>query len=307
MGRISALTELTSLASDDYLVVLDSSANIAKKITIANAFGIPDSNWTASGESWTYATSTTITVPTDATTKYDEGMLVKFTQATGGTKYAVITNVATTVLTLFMLGGATLVNEALTSTQYTALASPLGAGLINGKRLDFSFTGEGGIWWEELARTTLSSAADTITVNNIPVRKYLRIYTLVYAVSGVSDTNFRFNNDGAGTSYAYGHSASFAAPTTAVSSPNQPYESGQTDSGGIMFGFIEVVNISGEEKSYRFETVSQDAAGAATLPVLLSGWGKWANTSNSITRFDLVNSGAGDMGAGSEVVVMGHN
>jgi hypothetical protein len=80
MGRISALTELTSLASDDYLVVLDSSANIAKKITIANAFGIPDLGWTAAGESWTYTRSATtriaeITVPSNATTKYDAGML----------------------------------------------------------------------------------------------------------------------------------------------------------------------------------------------------------------------------------------
>jgi hypothetical protein len=32
MGRISALTELTSVASNDYLLVLDSSANIAKKL-----------------------------------------------------------------------------------------------------------------------------------------------------------------------------------------------------------------------------------------------------------------------------------
>lgn len=36
MGRISALTELTSVANDDYLVVLDTSANIAKKVTVAN-------------------------------------------------------------------------------------------------------------------------------------------------------------------------------------------------------------------------------------------------------------------------------
>ncbi len=36
MGRISALTELTTVATDDYLVVLDVSANIAKKVTVAN-------------------------------------------------------------------------------------------------------------------------------------------------------------------------------------------------------------------------------------------------------------------------------
>lgn len=129
MGRISALTELTTLASDDYLVVLDSSANIAKKITIANAFGIPDLGFTASGESWTYASATTITVPTDATIKYTRGMIIKFTQATGGTKYAVILTVTATVLTIFMLNSATLVNEAITSPSYSSNAAPIG---VNG-------------------------------------------------------------------------------------------------------------------------------------------------------------------------------
>lgn len=129
MGRISALTELTTLASDDYLVVLDSSANIAKKITIANAFGIPELGWTTSGESWTYASATTITVPSDATTKYGAGMLVKFTQSTGGTKYATIKSLTSTVLTIEMKSG-TLVNEAITSTFYSSNATPLGAGRI---------------------------------------------------------------------------------------------------------------------------------------------------------------------------------
>lgn len=39
MGRISALSELTSLASDDYIVVLDTSANIAKKTTVNTLAG----------------------------------------------------------------------------------------------------------------------------------------------------------------------------------------------------------------------------------------------------------------------------
>ena len=132
MGRISALTELTSLASDDYLVVLDSSANIAKKITVANAFGITDFGWTATGESWTYASWTsatrigTITVPTDATVKYTAGMRIKITQSTGGTKYGIITKVAATLLTVFFPSGTTFNNEAITSPQYSIAKVPLG-------------------------------------------------------------------------------------------------------------------------------------------------------------------------------------
>ncbi len=132
MGRISSLTELTSLASDDYLVVLDSSANIAKKISIANAFGIPTFGWTASGETWTYSSwsSTTrigvITVPTDATTKYNVGWRIKITQSTGGTKYGIIVKVAATELTVFFKSGTTLNNEAISSPHYSATKIPLG-------------------------------------------------------------------------------------------------------------------------------------------------------------------------------------
>lgn len=134
MGRISALTELSSLASNDYLLVLDSSANIAKKITVANAFGIPELGYTAAGETWVYASATTITVPSNATTKYAAGMIVKFTQSTGGTKYAVIDSLTSTVLTLVMLGGATLANETITSPSYSTAASPLGVGKIGPAR-----------------------------------------------------------------------------------------------------------------------------------------------------------------------------
>ncbi len=132
MGRISALTELTWLATDYYLVVLDSSANIAKKISIANAFGIPDFGWTATGETHTYsswsATTRTgvITVPTDATAKYTAGMRYRISQSTGGTKYGIITKVAATELTVFFPSGTTLENETITTPYYSTLKVPFG-------------------------------------------------------------------------------------------------------------------------------------------------------------------------------------
>jgi hypothetical protein len=305
MGRISALTELTSLASDDYLVVLDSSANIAKKITIANAFGIPSVGWTASGESWTYATATTITVPTDATTKYDEGMIVQFTQATGGVKYAVITTVAATVLTLRMLGGATLVNEAITSTFYSTVASPLGAGLINGKRLDFSFTGEGGIWWEELGRTVLGSSNDNITVSNLPDRKYLLILTSLLATGGTINSSFRFNSD-TGSNYSARSSANGGADGTAGSVAFLGFAA--TASANPKFASAYVFNVAAQEKLIYVNTIERGTAGAANIADRAEAVGKWVNTSNPISSVTVFNqSGTGDYAAGSEVIVLGHN
>lgn len=132
MGRISALTELTSLASNDYIIVLDSSANIAKKITVANAFGVPEATWTAAGETWTYSawSSSTrigvITVPTDATTKYQAGNRIKISQTTGGTKYGIIHLVTATALHVFFPSGTTLNNETISTPMYSALDTPKG-------------------------------------------------------------------------------------------------------------------------------------------------------------------------------------
>lgn len=186
MGRISALTELTTLASDDYLVVLDSSANIAKKITIANAFGIPDFGFTATGESWTYASATTITVPTDATTKYAKGNIVKFTQATGGTKYAVITTVAATLLTVVMLDGATLVNEAITSPFYSNVATPLGSGQI---RYDQLGTDSSHAWKSYTpSYTNVTIGNGTVTAKYIQIGKtvFVRFHLVFGTTTAIS-------------------------------------------------------------------------------------------------------------------------
>lgn len=150
MGRISALTELTSLASNDYIIVLDSSANIAKKITVANAFGVADYGWTASGESWTFSSFNStlrtgvITVPSDATTKYPLGSKVKLTQSTGGTKYAKVVGVTSTSLTLQFASGITLNNEAITSTFYSLVENPTGFPANSSFIITYTSSGSGG-------------------------------------------------------------------------------------------------------------------------------------------------------------------
>jgi hypothetical protein len=55
--------------------------------------------WTPVNQLWSYASATTITVPTDATLRYGKGMKLKFTQH-GTVKYFYIVGVAATVLTV---------------------------------------------------------------------------------------------------------------------------------------------------------------------------------------------------------------
>lgn len=161
MGRISALTEVTQLANDDYLVVLDSSANIAKKVTVANALGIPELGWTAAGETWTYSawSSSTkiaqITVPSDATAKYQVGMRVKFNQTTDGTKYGIIQKVETTTLHVFMHDDYDFDNETITVPFYSLGYAPLGFDLDPTK------------WQIELYSANYSNGSPSLSPTNI--------------------------------------------------------------------------------------------------------------------------------------------
>lgn len=80
--------------------------------------------WIAVTDTWTYASSTTVTVPSDATAKYSVGDKVKFVQTS--TKYFYITAVASTTLTLNGGSDYTVANAAISSINYSKAATPLG-------------------------------------------------------------------------------------------------------------------------------------------------------------------------------------
>ena len=80
--------------------------------------------WVPISDSWTYASATTITVPSDATTKYSVGDKIKLVQTT--TKYFYIVGVASTTLTITGGSDYTLTNAAISGVYYSKAATPLG-------------------------------------------------------------------------------------------------------------------------------------------------------------------------------------
>lgn len=166
---------------------------------------------------------------------------------------------------------------------------------------------QNGGWWEELGRTTLGSAGDLITVN-FTAKKYLKILITVTASGDVQNSTARFNND-SGTNYATTYNVGLTGTSGVYASQTSfPIESVQTDNGGRMSAYIDIVgNIAANEKNFEWTGLSQDAAGAATQITQLHGFGKWANTSSQINRFDLIQDAAGSYGIGSEVIVLGHD
>lgn len=83
-----------------------------------NALEAANKGWVEQTETWTYLSATTITVPTDATLRYERGWGVRLKQG-GAYKYFYVTNVAATVLTLVSGDGTTLANAAITDRAFT--------------------------------------------------------------------------------------------------------------------------------------------------------------------------------------------
>jgi hypothetical protein len=131
-GSSNTLGHLVPDAADSTVALLGSAQTwtgvqifgaqklVADTPTIRNWDGWQDAN-----ESWTFATATTITVPSDATLKYSVGDKIKLTQS-AVVKYFYIVGVSTTVLTITGGSDYTLANSAITANYYSKAASPLG-------------------------------------------------------------------------------------------------------------------------------------------------------------------------------------
>lgn len=158
--------------------------------------------------------------------------------------------------------------------------------------------------WEELARTTLSGAGDTISVTSITARRYLRVIVSARDTGGTIGFLARFNND-TSANYARRYSVNGAADTTETSQTSILV--GSVAVAGPMTSDVFIDNFGTDEKTVLFHAGSASTAGAGNAPSRVEGSGKWVNTSDQITRIDIVNNGSGDFAIGSEVVVLGHD
>ena len=203
-------------------------------------------------------------------------------------------------------GASSITNGNITDARISTGATPSDSS-VTATKIDWASTGSNaGIWWEELGRTTLSSAGDTITISSIPARKYLRIMFTVSPTGGTISFGIRYNND-SGNNYAQRNSINGAADTTAFSQNTMGAGIGPVTPSNTI-GILDGINIGSLEKVFSFSLYRGGGASAGNAPDRSEGVVKWSDTSNQITRVDLINtSGTGDFAAGSEVVVLGHN
>jgi hypothetical protein len=90
----------------------------------ASSAGVGSDGWTATSDAWTYASASTINVPSGAASLYNKGDRVKFTQTT--VKYFVVVAVADTLLTVAVNTDYTVANAAISAISYSHQASPVG-------------------------------------------------------------------------------------------------------------------------------------------------------------------------------------
>lgn len=128
---ITALTAKTTPVDADEIVIGDSASSFAsKKTSFTNLKAFfktyfdtlypSKDGWSPVSDSWSYASTSTITVPSGAASIYGIGDKIKMTNS--GTKYNYIVGIADTVLTV---KGDGVANAAITAPYYSKDSSPL--------------------------------------------------------------------------------------------------------------------------------------------------------------------------------------
>ena len=187
------------------------------------------------------------------------------------------------------------------SALITLLSANIPAGTIGADEIDWSTSGE--VWWEELGRTTLSSAGDTISVSGFAAKKYLK-FVAILLPSGNIQGRMIFNND-TGSNYAHRYQIDNTVGSNVVSGGNigDFCPSGSN----VVYVTGELMNNSANRKMGYVASCHDVNAGAATAPAYVQFFFKWANTSAQVTRIDITNAASGDFAAGSLLIVMGHD
>lgn len=324
--KVSALATIPAMdRAADFLYIVDTSGGTSNKVTPNGMLGITG-NPVGTSDSQTL-TGKTLTSPTISGPTLSGTLTGTYT--IGGTPTfpsSVVTLTGTQTLTNKTLTSPTINTPTITNptltidtiSEYTAANGVTIDGVllkdskingtyitndsITGAQVNWAATGaDNGIWWEELGRTTLGSAGDTISVTALPARKYIRVLATLLN-SGTITNLIRFNND-SGANYA----ASIDINNGTTSS-----NTSQTSITGFLAGSdsalvtLDILNIATQNKPVTACLTVFNSA-ASSVPPRVEFSAKWVNAADLISRIDFINSNTGDFAIGSEVVILGHN
>ena len=110
--------------ADSNVVLTTKTQTLTNKTLTSPVFQGTVDGWISANETWTYASASTITVPSGAASKYAIGDKIKLTQTT--VKYFYIVGVADTLLTIMGGNDYTLTNATISDNYYSHQQSPIG-------------------------------------------------------------------------------------------------------------------------------------------------------------------------------------
>mgnify|MGYP003981343735 FL=1 len=159
--------------------------------------------------------------------------------------------------------------------------------------------------WKEVGRTTLGSAGATISVTGLEDKRYYM--TLIDSLnSGVVGGYGRLNGD-SGNNYSRRRSEDGGSDATNVNNIAMNYF-GQDVSDGHAFTVGYLANKSDKEKLSITHSVWGNTAGAGNAPHRMEDSGKWANTTDPISSYQVVNlANSNNFASGAECVVLGYD
>lgn len=159
--------------------------------------------------------------------------------------------------------------------------------------------------WVELARTTLGSAASTITVSSLSNKRYYKmLFSPIFANPGSGNT-FRTGNgtEDSGSVYARRQSTDGGVDSLATSSNTGIWNiGGFSDTVELYVGYG--ANLSAQEKLFQMWRVF-GLVGSVNAPRRVELVAKWANTSTPLDIFQATLNTGGSFATGSELVILG--
>lgn len=173
---------------------------------------------------------------------------------------------------------------------------------LTADNFDYTSTGAGSIWWEELGRTTLASSGDLIEVESLPNRKYLKVIISI-ASTGTTNCLLTFNNDST-VNYAARTQDNGAADATQLSTN---YITIIGSSARKMNVTMDITNYPTQEKTIYYLRHDGGTAGAANAPYRQESAAKWCNTTDYITSIQCTNTEVDFYDTGAQMIVLGHN
>lgn len=229
-------------------------------------------------------TSPTINAPTITNATLSADTITGFTTSTTGTIYGL-------AITSGTISGSSLTSGSVTTSQIAS--ATLTASNVN-------WTTSGQIWWQEMARQSISAVTNQTV--SFTARQYLRVMIYISATSSASSAaQITFNGD-SGANYAQVQNTN---GTTANATSGTNIQLDTQANQYARWYIFDIINLSASEKVAVFSTAQQTGTGAGVAPGYRIGNAKWANTSTQISSLNIAVS-AGTMTSGT-IVVLGHD